>query len=155
MSQSIVDLLKLSHWERLRLRQCHSLNLLCLCWSSAPPWIVAKFNMMLSMLAIVFVDGAEGQLWSISLVESLNCKLQSLNHTHYQRGSSPSTVKKVGQTLRTDFQCWLTSCFFSLWRGKNAIGGEILFYYLFYIVLFAVEKGSNSCNTSLKHVSFS
>jgi hypothetical protein len=36
-------------------------------------------------------DGREPeQLWSISLVESLNYKLQSLNHAHYQRGSSPS-----------------------------------------------------------------
>jgi hypothetical protein len=43
----------------------------------------------------------------------------------------------------------------ALWRGKNAIGGGILFVYLFYIVFFAVEKGSNSCNTSLKYVSFS
>jgi hypothetical protein len=37
----------------------------------------------------------------------------------------------------------------------NAIGGGILFVYLFYIVFFAVENGSNSCNTSLRYVSFS
>jgi hypothetical protein len=43
----------------------------------------------------------------------------------------------------------------ALWRGKNAIGGGILFVYLFYILFFPVEKGSNSCNTSLKYVDFS
>jgi hypothetical protein len=34
-----------------------------------------------------------GQIWSISLVESLNNKFQSLNHANCQWGGSPSTVK--------------------------------------------------------------
>jgi hypothetical protein len=44
-----------------------------------------------------------GQLWLISLVESLNNKLQSLNHAFYQRGDYPSTVKKARQTLRNGY----------------------------------------------------
>jgi hypothetical protein len=42
----------------------------------------------------------------------------------------------------------------ALWRGKNAVGRGILFVNLFHI-FFLVEKGSNSCNTSLKYVAFS
>jgi hypothetical protein len=46
----------------------------------------------------------------------------------------------------------ISSVFFSLLgegdrcplEGENAIGGGSLFVYLFYIVFFAVEKGSNS-----------
>jgi hypothetical protein len=59
---------------------------------------------MLRMLAFSLRWRGErepGQLWSISLVELLNYKLHSQNHAHYQRGGSPSTVKKVRQTLRT------------------------------------------------------
>jgi hypothetical protein len=58
---------------------------------------------MLRMLAFSLRWRGErepGQLWSISLVELWNYKLHSQNHVHYQRGGSPSAVKKVRQTLR-------------------------------------------------------